>query len=78
MLKTLQSAFKIKEIRKRMLFTFLMLLVVRFGSLLPIPGVDTSYFNTILSGDGWFPDVYPGLFDGCYIDSRFSFPHVDW
>ena len=65
MLKTLQSAFKIKEIRKRMLFTFLMLLVVRFGSLLPIPGVDTSYFNTILSGDGF--DFFNAITGGSFL-----------
>lgn len=52
MFKTLANAMKVKEIRMRILFTFLMLLVVRFGSLLPIPGVDTSYFNTLMSGDG--------------------------
>ena len=43
MLKTLRDAFKVKDIRERMLFTFLMLLVVRFGSQLPVPGVDRNY-----------------------------------
>ena len=43
MLKTLRNAFKVKDIRERMLFTFLMLLVVRFGSQLPVPGVDRNY-----------------------------------
>ena len=42
MLKTLRDAFKVKDIRERMLFTFLMLLVVRFGSQLPVPGVDRN------------------------------------
>ena len=51
MFNTLKNAFKIKEIRNRIIFTFLMLLVIRFGSLLPIPGVDTSYFNTLFGGD---------------------------
>lgn len=44
MLKTLRDAFKIKDIRKKLLYTFMMLLVIRFGSELPIPGVNTSYF----------------------------------
>ena len=43
MLKTLRDAFKVKDIRERMLYTFLMLLVVRFGSQLPVPGVDRNY-----------------------------------
>ncbi len=44
MLKTLQNALKIEDIRKKLIFTFLMLVVVRFGSQLPIPGVDRNYF----------------------------------
>ncbi len=44
MLKTLRDAFKIKDIRKKLLYTFMMLIVIRFGSELPIPGVNTSYF----------------------------------
>ena len=53
MLKTLTNAFKVKEIRSRIIFTFLMLLVVRLGSLPPIPGVNTAYFDTLLSGEGF-------------------------
>ena len=49
MIKTLTSAFKNKDIRKKLLYT-LMMLVIRIGSLLPIPGVDTEYFSTLLSG----------------------------
>jgi len=45
MLKTLQSAWKVKEIRKKLIFTFLMLVVIRFGSELPIPGVETTFFK---------------------------------
>jgi preprotein translocase subunit SecY len=50
MLKTLINAFKNKDIRKKLLYTLMMLVVVRIGSLLPIPGVDTEYFGTLLSG----------------------------
>ena len=38
MFTTLKNAFKIKEIRMKLLFTFLMLIVIRFGSQLPVPG----------------------------------------
>ncbi len=44
MLETLRNAFKIKDIRKRVIFTFLMLIVIRVGSQLPIPGVDSQVF----------------------------------
>lgn len=44
MLKTLRNAFKIKDIRKKLLYTFMALIVVRIGSQLPIPGVNREYF----------------------------------
>ncbi|MCI9485685.1 MAG: preprotein translocase subunit SecY [Lachnospiraceae bacterium] len=44
MWKTFQNAFKIKEIRKKILFTFFILVVVRLGAHIPIPGVNTAYF----------------------------------
>lgn len=64
MLKTLRDAFKIKELRDRIIFTFLMLVVVRIGSLLPVPGADTSYFASFFakqSGDAFnFFDAFTG------------------
>ena len=44
MFTTLKNAFKIKEIRNKIFFTFLMLVVIRLGSQLPVPGVDRTYF----------------------------------
>ncbi len=45
MLKTFRKAFQIEEIRKKIFYTFLMLIVVRIGSLLPTPGVDPTYIQ---------------------------------
>lgn len=44
MLTTLKNAFKVKEIRKKLLFTFAMLVVIRFGCQLPVPGVNREFF----------------------------------
>ena len=44
MFKTLQNAFKIKDIRQKLIYTFLMLVVVRLGSQLPVPGVNRTFF----------------------------------
>ena len=44
MFTTLKNAFKIKELRKKIFFTFAMLVVIRLGSQLPVPGVDRNYF----------------------------------
>ena len=51
MLKMLQKALRVQDIRKRLLFTFLMLLVIRFGSQLPVPGTDPSYLKKVFSGE---------------------------
>lgn len=45
MLTTLKNAFKIKEIRKKLLFTFLVLVVIRIGCQLPVPGVNRHFFS---------------------------------
>lgn len=64
MLKTLRNAWKDKEIRKKLLYTFMILVVIRFGSELPIPGVNTSYFKDFFarqSGDAFnFFDAMTG------------------
>ncbi|MEG0355275.1 MAG: preprotein translocase subunit SecY [Clostridium sp.] len=64
MLKTLRDAFKVKDVRKKLIYTFLMLIVIRFGSQLPIPGVNTSYFADFFakqSGDAFnFFDAMTG------------------
>ena len=50
MLTTLKNAFKIKEIRKKIFFTLAMLVVIRLGSQLPVPGVNREYFSAWFSG----------------------------
>ena len=64
MLTTLKNAFKIKEIRKKLLYTLAMLVVIRLGSQLPVPGVDRHYFSTWFAqqtGDAFnFFDAFTG------------------
>ena len=45
MLKTVRRAFQIEDIRRRILYTFAMLIVVRLGSELPTPGVDPTFHH---------------------------------
>lgn len=42
MFRTIVNAWKIKDIRTKMLFTLLLVVVYRFGNFIPIPGVDAS------------------------------------
>ncbi|MCI6429857.1 MAG: preprotein translocase subunit SecY [Oliverpabstia sp.] len=64
MLKTLQNAFKVKDVRHRIFYVLMMLVVVRIGSQLPVPGVDSSYFQEWFasqSGDAFnFLDAFTG------------------
>lgn len=45
MFKTLVNAFKIKDVRHKILYVLLMLCVIRLGSQMPVPGVNTDYFS---------------------------------
>ena len=64
MLQTLRNAFKAKEVRTRLLFTLAMLVVIRFGCQLPVPGVDRNFFSEWFkqqSGDAFnFFDAFTG------------------
>ena len=64
MFTTLKNAFKIKEIRKKLFFTFMMLVVIRLGSQIPVPGVDRTYFSNWFAqqtGDAFnFFDAFTG------------------
>ena len=42
MLKTLINAWNIKDIRSKMLYTLLLIVIYRFGSFIPVPGVDAA------------------------------------
>ncbi|NLL93601.1 MAG: preprotein translocase subunit SecY [Clostridiales bacterium] len=48
MIKTLKNAFKVKEIRNKLFFTFLMLIIVRLGCQIPIPGTDQSVLEDLM------------------------------
>ena len=53
MFSTLQNAWKIPELRKKLIFTMLMLLIYRIGNVIPVPFIDAStlatYFDSTLS-----------------------------
>ena len=66
MLETLRNAFKVKDIRERIIFTFLMLILIRIGSQLPVPGVNgdvfRSWFESQAAGLGFFDAITGGSF----------------
>lgn len=63
MLNTIRTAFRIKDLRKKLLFTLGLLILVRLGAHIPIPGIDAEYFKS------WFEENTNGTFN---ILSAFS------
>lgn len=66
MLETLRNAFKIKDLRKRIGFTFLMLIVVRIGSQLPIPGVNPDVFKELFQSGGEAMNFFDAITGGSF------------
>ena len=46
MIKAISNAWKIPELRKKIIFTLLILLVYRVGCYIPVPGVDVAYIQS--------------------------------
>jgi preprotein translocase subunit SecY len=51
-LKSILSAFKSPELRKKILFTFAMLAIYRFGTYVPNPGVDANEIDNAINNQG--------------------------
>ena len=51
MFKSLMNALKVKELRRKILFTICMLGVIRLGSAIPVPGMNVSVFQN------WFKSL---------------------
>lgn len=48
MFKTFINAFKVKDVRRKIFYVLMMLVVIRLGSQMPVPGVNTSFLRIIL------------------------------
>ena len=64
MFKTLVNAFKIEQLRKRIFYTFWIVVIVRLGCQLPIPGIDVaqiqSYLDSVVGSSFSFFDSFTG------------------
>ena len=82
MLKTLRNAWKIEELRKKILFTLFIILLYRLGNSIPVPYVDTqllsSYFkglqNTVL---GLYNVMSGGAFSSATIFALSIQPYIN-
>jgi preprotein translocase subunit SecY len=50
MFTTIAQAWKVKDIRQKIIFTLLMLLVFRIGSNIPVPGIDRAVLDEVFNG----------------------------
>ena len=48
MISKIKQALTIKDIRKKLLFTFFMIIVFRLGTTIPVPGIDTSVIKNMV------------------------------
>ncbi|MGI6212514.1 MAG: preprotein translocase subunit SecY [Anaerovoracaceae bacterium] len=67
MLRTISKAWKIVEIRRKMIFTLLMLVVFRIGSNIPVPGINRTTLAQMFTSDNM------GLFELFNLFSGGSF-----
>lgn len=63
MFKTVAQAWKIAEIRSKMIFTLLMLVVFRIGSNIPVPNIDRSVLAQMFTTDAGLFDLFD-MFSG--------------
>jgi preprotein translocase subunit SecY len=61
--KTIAQAMRIPDIRKKIVFTLLMLLVFRLGSNIPVPGIDRAVLQQVFTGNTGLFDLFD-LFSG--------------
>ena len=64
MFETLKSVFRVKEMRRKLFYVLLMIIVIRLGSQLPVPGVNSDFFKDWFAnnaGDAFnFFDAFTG------------------
>lgn len=70
MLSTLRNAWKVPELKKRLLWTLLLVTIFRIGSYIPVPGIDTDAIKSLTEQSGSLISFYDLISGGSF--SRFS------
>lgn len=80
MFSTLRNAWKIPDLRKRILYTLMMIVVFRLGSSIPVPGVDKALLDQMISNDqgllGFFDLMSGGSFKRLSIFALGISPYI--
>lgn len=70
MLSTLRNAWRVPELRRRILFTLMIVAIFRMGIFIPVPGVDASKVATLVGDSGSLLSFYDMIAGGAF--SQFS------
>ena len=80
MFKTFMNALQIKEVRRKLLYTLMMLVVVRFGSTLPVPGTDATVLSSMMNSSegifGFFNSITGGSFESFSVFALSITPYI--
>jgi len=71
LLASLANAWKIPELRTKLIFTSAMIVIYRFGANIPVPGIDISKIQNYISNSGGDIFNFLNLFSGGAL-SRFA------
>ncbi|MFZ5634508.1 MAG: preprotein translocase subunit SecY [Bacillota bacterium] len=80
MISTLQAAWKIEELRRKVLFTLAILFVFRLGAHIPVPGVDSSVFAELVASNqlfGFFDVISGGAFKNFSVFAMSITPYIN-
>jgi len=80
LIEVLKNAFKVPELRKKVLFTLAMLFVFRIGVHVPVPGIDRTVIeNLVNSGQllGFFDVISGGAFKKFSVFAMSITPYVN-
>ncbi len=80
MLETLRNAWKIEDLRKKIIFTLTMLFIYRLGTYVPVPGVDSSFIKAIIDQGGllgFFNIISGGAFGNFTIFAMSITPYIN-
>ncbi len=82
MFTTLRKALSVKEVRQKLLFTLMMLVVVRIGCQIPVPGTDASVVKNLFdsfgsdSALGFFSAFTGGSFENMSLFALSITPYI--
>ncbi|WP_105616886.1 preprotein translocase subunit SecY [Vallitalea okinawensis] len=64
MFTTVRNAFKIPDLRKKLLYTLMMFVVIRLGAAIPVPGINSEVMAQFFSGDNAFLGLMDAITGG--------------